>query len=247
MANQPVPDYSATYRQVVGKLINSHGKAEAMSEAVGRQFEAFGILMRQILFDAGLRPNDYLIDVGCGSGRLAHTLSVKRYLGTDVVPELLEHARNLCPNQNWRFEIVNDIVISEEDDAADMVCFFSVFTHLLHEDTYRYLQEAKRVLKPGGKVVFSFLEMKICCHWPIFEDSVNRRMRGDQREHTQFMSRDLIDALAVHLGCTVEAFFDGDIPHIRLDHPVTLDDGRTTDFTSLGQSVCVLQKGNRPD
>jgi SAM-dependent methyltransferase len=242
MAKPPVPDYSATYRQVVRKLIESHDKAEAMSQAVGWQFEAFGILMRQILFDAGLNSADYLIDVGCGSGRLARTLSVKQYLGTDVVPELLEYARNLCPNQSWRFEIVNDIVIPEKDDVADMVCFFSVFTHVLHEDTYRYLLEANRVLKPGGKVVFSFLEMKIGCHWSVFDGLVKRRREADQGEHIQFMSRDLVDAFAVHSGFKVETFFDGDIPHIRLRRPVTLDDGRTTDFTSLGQSVCVLQK-----
>jgi len=151
MANEPVlSDSARTYREFTERLRSQHSEETAMSLAVGGQFHSFGVLMRQVLVDAGLRNSDYLIDVGCGSGRLSHTLTMERYLGTDVVPDLLAYARSLCPNPSWRFALVNDISIPEADGAADMVCFFSVFTHLLHEDSYRYLLEAHRVLKPGG-------------------------------------------------------------------------------------------------
>ena len=43
--------------------------------------------------------------------------------------------------------------IPAPDGEADMVCFFSVLTHLLHEESYVYLQDARRVLKPTGKLV----------------------------------------------------------------------------------------------
>jgi ubiquinone/menaquinone biosynthesis C-methylase UbiE len=64
-------------------------------------------------------------------------------------------------------------VIPEKDGEADFVCFFSVLTHLLHEQGFVYLQEAKRVLKPGGKIVFSFLEFAVPDHWAVFEGTVN--------------------------------------------------------------------------
>ena len=214
-----------------------------MSAAVGGQFEAFGILSRQVLLDAGLKDSDFLIDVGCGSGRLAHVLNVERYLGTDVVPELLQHAQSLCVGRNWRFELVDGIVIPEQDRTADMVCFFSVFTHLLHEDSFRYLREAQRVLRPGGAAVISFLEFRLASHWPIFEHSVQAREEDTLKEHTQFLSRDTLAAWAAHTGLTIEATFDGDVPHINPPHPVTLDDGTIIPGpTSLGQSVCILKK-----
>jgi len=214
-----------------------------MSQAVGGQFEAFGILSRQILLDHGLERSAYLVDVGCGAGRVAHVLEVERYLGTDIVPDLLAHARALCPNPNWRFELVDDITIPEQDSQADMVCFFSVVTVLLHKNSFRYLREAQRVLKPGGKIVVTFLEFAIPLHWGVFEGTVAARERGEDREHTQFVSRAAIAAWAHHCGLRIDAFYDGDRPYVKPPHPVTLDDGTiVTDMTTLGQSVCVLQK-----
>jgi SAM-dependent methyltransferase len=232
-------DYEASYRRHVRELVRT--EESAMSVAVGGEYESFGHLMRQILLDAGLTDSGYLIDVGCGSGRLAHVLTVEKYLGTDIVPELLAHARAVCSNPDWRFERVNDMAIPEAAGVADMVCFFSVLTHLLHEDAYRYLAEAHRVLKPGGKVVFSFLEFKIPSHWAVFGGMVKHREPG--RPHNQFIGRDAIACWSAHLGFSVEATYDGDTPHIPLQHPLTLDGGRVVEgMTSLGQSVCVLRK-----
>src|SRR4051812_14631544 len=135
-------------------------KDKALRFAIGGEFEAFGFVETELLRHLGLSKHDYVIDVGCGAGRLASPLSgflEGRYLGTDIVPELVSYARKLVDRPDWRFQLVKGIDIPENDAQADVVCFFSVFTHLSHEDSYRYLCEAKRVLKPGGKIVFSFL------------------------------------------------------------------------------------------
>jgi SAM-dependent methyltransferase len=240
----PLSDLIRVYRDHVSKLCDKHPQEIAMARAVGGHFHAFGILMRQILLDAGLQDNNYLIDVGCGSGRLAHTLSVARYLGIDVVPDLLDYARSICPDPRWRFTLVESISIPEQDAVADMVCFFSVFTHLLHEDSYLYLLEAHRVLKPGGKAVFSFLEFRIANSWALFSEMVRSRAQAVERHHNQFMSREAIEVWAKHAGFHIEAIFDGDVPHTTLPEPMVLDDGRTiSGRVSLGrQSVCILRK-----
>jgi SAM-dependent methyltransferase len=216
----------------------------AMQQAIGGQFDAFGILERELLIQSGLRKDDYLIDVGCGSGRLTKPLTQYlsgKYLGTDIVPDLVDYARNLVARPDWRFEVVQDLYIPEEDDTADMVAFFSVFTHLLHEQSFVYLREAKRVLKPAGKIVFSFLEFAIPSHWAVFEFNIND-INGDHPLN-MFMSRDAITAWAGHLDLEIETILDGDQPNIPLPHPVTMDDGTVVrDNGVLGQSVCVLVK-----
>ena len=122
----------------------------AMTDAVGGEFEAIGILELETLKYFGLKEDSYVIDVGCGSGRLAKPLSrylSGRYLGIDIIPELVEYARRIVARDDWWFEVGQGLSIPEKDGTADVVCFFSVFTHLLHEQSYVYLQEAKRVVK----------------------------------------------------------------------------------------------------
>jgi len=42
-----------------------------------------------------------------------------------------------------------------------MICAFSVFTPVEHEDSYRYLASARRVVRPGGHFVFSCWPMGV--------------------------------------------------------------------------------------
>lgn len=236
-------DSNRTYIAYVKSLLADHPADVALKAAVGGDFDQIGFLERELLIQSGLRPDGYLIDVGCGSGRLAKPLAdylSGKYLGLDVVPELVEYARQLVGRPDWRFEVVEGLKIPEADGQADVVCFFSVLTHLLHEDSYLYLQEARRVLKPGGKIVFSFLEFTVPSLWPVFEASISKR---DDPNYplTMFMSRDLIRAFAFHLGLSVEVVADGDKPHIALSRPVTFENGYVMDTSGfLGQSVCVL-------
>jgi len=231
-----------TYARWVHRWTTTHDTAAAMQAAIGGEFEAFGILERELLIQSGLRPDGYVIDVGCGSGRLAKPLSeylTGRYLGTDVVPDLVAHARALVERPDWRFEVVDGLTIPEADSQADVVCFFSVLTHLLHEESYVYLREAKRVLKPTGTIIFSFLEFSIPSHWAVFAENVETI--AEDHPLNIFISREAIGVWAAHLGLRVEAIYDGDKPHIPLPHPVVTESGQVLrESGALGQSVCLL-------
>jgi SAM-dependent methyltransferase len=237
------PTYRASYlRHVQNLQETSEDRATAMAQAVGGDFERIGILERELLVSQGLAPDDFLVDVGCGSGRLAVQLVdylTGRYLGTDVVPELLEHARGLVVRDDWRFEEVRDLVIPAEDGEADMVCLFSVVTHLRHEESYRYLEEARRVLRPGGKVVFSFLDFSVPSHWDVFE--ANLRAVGRDEVLNQFTDPAALPVWARHLGMELAAVYRGDEPYIPLSEAAVAELAGSDDATgTLGQSVAVL-------
>jgi ubiquinone/menaquinone biosynthesis C-methylase UbiE len=165
------------YQAMVRSLMAAHPLDEAMSLAVGGGYEAIGQEELRIVKDAGFKAGQFIIDVGCGSGRLSSALYAEFgpnlvYRGTDVVRELLDYAQGKANSPRYFFTLVKDLTIPFQDHVADMVCFFSVFTHLLPEESYRYLLEAKRVLKPGGTIVLSYLTLEV--HWDIFMDSVRQ-------------------------------------------------------------------------
>ena len=68
------PHYVSAYEAHVEAAIAARPLEEAMAEAVGGDFLQFGLLERCVLEQSALRNDAYLIDVGCGSGRLALAL-----------------------------------------------------------------------------------------------------------------------------------------------------------------------------
>ncbi len=217
---------------------------EAMASAAGDNFDAFGLLEKEFLITSGLPPDGYLIDVGCGSGRLTKPLSrchAGKYLGVDIVPVLVNHAKEIAGRKDWEFKVGGeDFTIPESDTVADMVCFFSVFTHLLHEQSFLYLKDAKRVLKSGGKIAFSFLEFRVEGHWNIFRETVDN-IEGVLLN--QFIDRDGIRFWASELGLVVESISDGDKPHFEISRPIKMAEGHVMEGQGcLGQSDCVLIK-----
>ena len=242
-------DLVGAYRRWVQQSTSGRSKAEAMKYAIGGQFEAYGQIQADMLRFFGLREHDTLIDVGCGSGRTAIPLARTHqggYLGTDLVPDLVDFARESCSRPDWRFEVVDSLRIPASDQSADMVCLFSVLTHLLHEQSYLYLEEAKRVLRPDGRIVFSFLEFRMAFHWSVFAATVDDARGRNEHPLNVFIERDAIQSWAAHLGLAVLDVRDGDEPFVPLSAPVTLESGQVlSERGNLGQSICVLGRSPR--
>lgn len=206
------PHYVRDYRRMVRRLGGKHGHADAMERAVGGDFENVGRRQADILRSHGLKDGSYLIDVGCGSGRTAFALRAMarlRYHGTDVVPELLAYAEQKAARPDWTFTLVEGLTIPEADQRADMIAMFSVLTHLSVAEGRRYVADAARVLKPGGRLIASYLDPSLDPHrrasggW--LEQIVNRLRGGAVKGMT--LRRDQIEQWARELALRAE-FFD---------------------------------------
>ncbi|HJZ75375.1 MAG TPA: methyltransferase domain-containing protein [Vicinamibacterales bacterium] len=112
--------------------------------------------LNRIVGMAAPTPDDNVLDVACGPGRLACAFArVTRHVtGIDVTPQMLEQARALqqkegLENLTWRQAAVPPLPYA--DASFSIVCARFAFHHFL--DPLAVLKEMRRVCRSGGRVV----------------------------------------------------------------------------------------------
>ena len=126
---------------------------------------------------AGLRPNDRVLDIGCGIGRMAVPLTGYleggSYAGFDVGREMIRWCRRNITPRHPSFEFTwapvhnakynpfghldgTEFSFPYEDASFDFAFATSLFTHLRLDEARHYLSETGRVLRPGGRCLLTF-------------------------------------------------------------------------------------------
>lgn len=209
-----VRDYQALVRHKLRAMPDNRSLALAMSigaltmEDFVRQGDGHVAVLRV----HGLADGMAIYDLGCGCGRTAQALRrsgwAGSYSGADVVPELLEELAAQCPG--YRTVLNYAPTIAAPDDSLDMVFNWSVFTHLFPGESYLYIADSFRALKPGGKLIFSFLELEDPAHDRVWHANLDRMRRGERAEQLDaFLHRDWIRRFARDAGFAEPAFTDG--------------------------------------
>ena len=148
------------------------GGGSAAFKAIGNEFLGYLVDL------SALQPGDAVLDVGCGSGRMALPLTgylnpEGRYAGFDVSSEAIAWCtENISKSQpNFDFTVVDiqngaynptgkykssHFHFPYPDGSFDVVFLASLFTHMLPSDVKHYLHEIVRVLKPGGRSLITF-------------------------------------------------------------------------------------------
>lgn len=191
------------YQNYINNLIQNHDIDTAMSLAVGGAWSEMGNKLADVLCQSGLKDGHSVLDFGCGSGRVAHhiakKLSVKNYLGIDIMEELLNYARNKTP-ANYKYIKNQSLFIPADNNSFDYAFAFSVFTHLLQTEIFIYMEEISRILKKDGLFLFSFLEVDN--HFSILEASANNHLKYGYPHPVlnQFLSRDQVLIISKNAG-----------------------------------------------
>jgi len=140
--------------------------------AIGRE------LFRYLVDIGGLKPDDKVLDVGCGVGRMAAPLT--RYLsskgsydGFDIVAESIEQCKKVYAPRFGNFHFHHADLFNSTynpggryhsheyrfpfpDNTVSFVFLTSVFTHMLSDGVQNYLNEIQRVLVPGGRCLMTY-------------------------------------------------------------------------------------------
>jgi ubiquinone/menaquinone biosynthesis C-methylase UbiE len=151
-----------------------------MTSLVGDgDFEKIGKhLLHALIEIAGLKPNERVLDVGCGIGRVAIPLMDYMkgngcYEGFDIVPHEIKWCQKNISSRysNFHFQLADiyngvynaagkykasNYKFPYKDESFDFVFLTSVFTHMLTEDMENYLSEIVRVLRKGGRCFITY-------------------------------------------------------------------------------------------
>jgi SAM-dependent methyltransferase len=126
----------------------------------------------------GLARDASVLELGCSHGRtmlaLVNYLTPPgRYEGLDILPEQVEFARRAIHSRypHFNFSVAADLHNTNynprgrsrpdtyrfpyDDGSFDVIYAASVFTHLIPADAANYLRQSRRVLRPGGRCLFS--------------------------------------------------------------------------------------------
>lgn len=184
--------FTKPQRQLVAPLKLRH--------TLGQDQEYNGDALVQSLRDlCRLQPQEKILDVGSGCGRIA--LSLTKYLnkkgsyqGLEIVKEFVDWCQENISSSypNFRFTHANICNSSYnpkgtfkasqyrfpyDDKSFDVVILSSVFTHMLLEDLENYLSEISRVMKNGGRCWISYFLL----------DTESQRFTNENRTRVSFV------------------------------------------------------------
>src|SRR5215210_5413228 len=109
---------------------------------------------RRALLLSEARPGERVLDLGCGAGRFVAALrdAGAEPVGVEIAGAALERARAVVPGADLRL-LEPDGSIPLEHGSIDLVWCSEVLEHVA--DGTHLLQEARRVLRPGGRLLLT--------------------------------------------------------------------------------------------
>ena len=140
-------------------------------------FDQIGERFKNLLIEfARLNPQSDILDVGCGTGRLAKSLKPYleggSYTGIDVHKDYIEYCKASYQGNNFTFDHIDvqhdeynpkaktaayDYRFKYKDASFDVSVGIALFNHLDTKSVLRYIAEMSRVLRPKGILFFTAL------------------------------------------------------------------------------------------
>jgi SAM-dependent methyltransferase len=179
-------DLASNHWWIVGAF---HTRAEYERSAAGAV---------EMVLANGVGPDSRVLDVGCGTGRMAGGLErvlsdAGRYVGTEIAPEAVRFCRERFRRPNFVFDLqpAPTRLPAAAAGPFDAAFFFSVFTHVYPDEMALLLAEVRPRLAPGGFVLAD-----------LFATDRAERHAGNRGE--LFVNLDHVRRLAAAVGFAVE-------------------------------------------
>lgn len=123
-----------------------------------------GFLQRLEQFGFDLQTAEAVMELGCGGARVIRHLrriDSIRLVGTDVNRASIEWCQRHVPGIEFHVNGLRPPLRFADDASFDLVLAYSVFTHIPLDLQVPWLEEIRRVLRPGGFFIGTVLGQKM--------------------------------------------------------------------------------------
>lgn len=152
-------DFLTAYAMHTDLRVRQDGPAGAVGAV--KDWERHGELQSAFLISQGLRRDDQLLEIGCGTGRLARKivpwLDEGCYTGVDISTGALAAAKQLAVVEGWAERFPLFVPEIPPDARVDMAWAFSVFIHLPESEIVRVMRLVNGALRSDGEFLFSYV------------------------------------------------------------------------------------------
>ncbi|HEY3059279.1 MAG TPA: class I SAM-dependent methyltransferase [Chloroflexota bacterium] len=199
----------------------------------------FRPVYERVFTETDVRPGTRLLDVGCGPG-LAAQIAAQRgahVAGLDAAEASLAIARERTPGGDFRRGDLQ--ALPWADRSFDVVTGFNAFQFA--DDPQRAVQEARRVLSPGGRLAIVVWGARVDCDIFAVTDAVATLLPGSRPRQVDAFAAERIGSLLHFAGLRL-------ISTGQVDAILDPDDYEAAQraLMSAGPSVAALQQVGEP-
>lgn len=177
LSNWQRRDYAAVWDSLAGSM-NDAAVAAAGETSENRLRSSAAESVGNLLELASISAGDEILEIGCGVGRIAREIAphCRSWTGADISANMLAHASaRLEGLGNTRLVHLKSVGLDHfAEDSFDVVYATNMLAHLDEMDRWRYVQEAFRVLRPGGRIFIDNIDMESEAGWSMFSNDAIR-------------------------------------------------------------------------
>jgi SAM-dependent methyltransferase len=151
-------DFLTAYAKHTDHRVVTDGYRSAIGAE--KDWERHGDLQRDFLISQGLTPRNTLLEIGCGTGRLARKiapyLGMTNYVGVDISEGAVRSANALSEEEGWAAKMPT-ISTLWPVRRVDYIWAFSVTIHLPQEILFELMHRASAVMHLASRFYFSYV------------------------------------------------------------------------------------------
>lgn len=132
---------------------------------VNKRNNLWRVLTRDF-FQQYISRNHIVLEIACGYGEFINSTKCKKKIAVDINPESRKYL-----NKSIQFIKAYSDNIPLQNNSVDVIFISNFFEHISKDAIVRTIQEARRILRPEGKILILQPNIRFCQndYWMFFD------------------------------------------------------------------------------